>query len=102
MLGNAFSGGKNIGTDSHRYRSRSVRSSRCHGDELWTEAEDDETDNTSISAIGSLFMTGPDAVHLAVYHNRFAAIPLNPALLAAHGVPQFRLSEETPVGRQNG
>lgn len=55
-----------------------------------------ETDNTSISAVGSLFMTGPDSVHLAVYHNRFAAIPLNPALLAARGIPQFRLAEETP------
>jgi len=57
-----------------------------------------ETDNTSISAIGHLFMTGPDAVYLSVYHNKFAAIPLNPAWLAAHGIPQFRLADET-LGR---
>ncbi len=30
--------------------------------------------NTSISAIGALFMTGPDDIHFHVYHNRFAQI----------------------------
>jgi hypothetical protein len=54
------------------------------------------TDNTSISAIGHLYLTGPDTVFLDVYHNTFAAIPLNPTLLAAHGVPQFRLADEQP------
>jgi hypothetical protein len=54
------------------------------------------TDNTTISVIAVLWFSGPDAVHLHAYHNRFAAIPLNPTLLAAHGINQFRLADEPP------
>lgn len=54
--------------------------------------------NTSISAIGSLFMSGPDAIHLHVYHNCFAAIPLPHGLLGRYGVPQFEISEPTDRG----
>jgi hypothetical protein len=51
--------------------------------------------NTSISAIGALFMTAPDDAHLHVYHNCFAQVPLDPALLEQHGVAQFKLGEGT-------
>ncbi|MCA1602715.1 MAG: hypothetical protein LC776_14100 [Acidobacteria bacterium] len=51
-------------------------------------------DNTSISAIGALFMTGPEAVSLTVYHNRYAKLPLRPALFAAYGIDQFELDED--------
>lgn len=51
--------------------------------------------NTSISAIGALFMTGPKDTHLYVYHNCFAQVPLAPALLGRHGVPQFEIAEST-------
>ena len=49
--------------------------------------------NTSISAIGALFMTGPDETHLHVYHNCFAQVPLDQSLLARHGVAQFEIGE---------
>ena len=48
-----------------------------------------ETDNTSISAIGALMMSGPTDHHLYVYRNRFAKIPLNPDLLRPFGVKHF-------------
>ncbi len=51
--------------------------------------------NTSISAIGALFMTGPDDSNLRVYHNCFAHVPLDPALLKQHGVAQFEIAEAT-------
>jgi hypothetical protein len=47
-------------------------------------------DNTSISAIGVLALQS-GIVHLTIYHNDHAAIPLAPALFARYGVPQFRL-----------
>lgn len=50
--------------------------------------------NTSISAIGAFFMTEPDGVCLSVYHNRFAKVPLRPALLGQYGIDQFELDEE--------
>lgn len=50
--------------------------------------------NTSVSAIGALFMTGPETMFLSVYHNRFAKVPLKPALLAQYGIDQFELDEE--------
>ncbi len=53
-------------------------------------------DNTSISAIGALFMTGPESVFLNVYHNRFAQVPLKPTLLAPYRVAQFELDEDVP------
>lgn len=51
--------------------------------------------NTSVSAIGALFMTEPDSFKLHVYHNCFAHVPLDPALLKRHGVAQFEIAEAT-------
>ena len=53
--------------------------------------------NTSISAIGALFMTGPNETHLHVYHNRFAHVPLKPTLLG-NRVAQFEIGEPTTGG----
>lgn len=50
--------------------------------------------NTSISAIAVLANPGPNQVVLHVYHNRFAAIPLEPKTFAAIAQYQFRLEEE--------
>lgn len=50
-----------------------------------------ETDNTSISAIGALVMTGPKSHFLYVYRNRFAKVPLNPRLLQPFGVRHYDL-----------
>jgi len=57
-----------------------------------------EDHNTSISAIGVLFATGPDEILLHVYHNKFAAVPLDSRLLARHGIPQFKLENDSPGG----
>jgi hypothetical protein len=54
-----------------------------------------ETDNTAISAIGALVMTGPSEHHLLVYRNVFARVPLDPALLAPFGVRHFDIAEST-------
>jgi hypothetical protein len=51
-------------------------------------------DNTSISAVAALVMSSRHEIHLLVYHNRFAAVPLDPALLGAYGVRQFVLDQE--------
>jgi hypothetical protein len=53
-----------------------------------------EAHNTSISAIGVLLATGPDTIVLHVYHNKFAAVPLEPRLLAKHGIRQFKIEGE--------
>jgi hypothetical protein len=50
-----------------------------------------ETDNTSVSAIAALVMTGPDSHILYVYRNRFARVPLNPRLLQPFGVKHYDL-----------
>lgn len=50
-----------------------------------------ETDNTSISAIGALVMTGPNSHVLYVYRNRFAKVPLDPRLLQRFGVTHYDL-----------
>lgn len=50
-----------------------------------------ETDNTSISAIAALVMTGPSNHILHVYRNRFAKVPLNPLLLQAYGITHYDL-----------
>ena len=55
-----------------------------------------ETDNTSISAIAALVMTGPSSHILYVYRNRFAKVPLNPRLLQAYGIEHYDLG----VGEQ--
>lgn len=54
-----------------------------------------EEHNTSISAIGALFIPGPDQLVLRVYHNKFAQVPLDLGLLAQHGILQFELEDET-------
>lgn len=45
-------------------------------------------DNTSISAIGVLYKTSTGAPTLVVYHNDFAGVPLDVAVLAKHGIKQ--------------
>jgi hypothetical protein len=52
--------------------------------------------NTSISAIGVLFATGTDELSLHVYHNRYAAVPIQTELLTKYRLRQFRLGEEVP------
>jgi len=52
--------------------------------------------NTSISAIGVLFTPRPNEIGLHVYHNKFAAVKLDPRLLAKHRICQFRLEDELP------
>ena len=59
------------------------------------------TDNTSISAIGALVMNSHDDIRLLVYHNRFARVPLPPALLVQSGIKQFQLEADAP-GRTAG
>ena len=54
-------------------------------------------DNTSISAIGVLFTPEADKIALHVYHNRFAAVPLDPRLLGQYGICQFKLEQEVPT-----
>jgi hypothetical protein len=56
------------------------------------------TDNTSISAIGALIMNSNDDIRLLVYHNRYAKVPLPPALLAQYAIRQFQLEPDTPGG----
>ncbi len=55
-----------------------------------------EDHNTSISAIGVLSTPGPNEILLEVYHNKFAALPLNPELLAEYGIHQLKLEDEVP------
>lgn len=51
--------------------------------------------NTSISAIGALVVTAPDRViKLQVYHNPFAAVPIEPVLLSRRGIQQCRIDLE--------
>ena len=51
--------------------------------------------NTSISAIGALVVTAPDRIlELHVYHNPFAAVPIEPVLLAHRGILQCRIDPE--------
>jgi hypothetical protein len=50
-----------------------------------------ETDNTSISAIGALVMTGPSNHILYVYRNHFAKVPLPARLLQQFGVKHYDL-----------
>ena len=51
-----------------------------------------EDANTSISAIGTLVVTAPAGViKLHVYHNRHAAVPIEPAILARSGISQYQI-----------
>ena len=53
--------------------------------------------NTSISAIGVLSVTPKtDVIDLNLYHNKFAAITLDPKLLGKHRISQFKLEDEVP------
>ena len=48
--------------------------------------------NTSISAIGTLVVTAPNGViKLHVYHNRHAAVPIEPAILVRSGISQYQI-----------
>jgi len=53
--------------------------------------------NTSISAIGVLWTESANEIRLTVYHNKFAAIPLDVRLLSSFGIPQFRLGDDTDI-----
>jgi hypothetical protein len=55
-----------------------------------------EEDNTSISAIGVLSTPRASEIVLHVYHNKFAAVPLDPWLLAKRGISQFSLKDQAP------
>ena len=51
--------------------------------------------NTSISAIGALVVTEPGLIlKMRVYHNKFAAVPINVKLLADRGIEQYRIDIE--------
>ena len=52
--------------------------------------------NTSISAIGALHSLGPRSIELTVYHNAYASVPLDPALLKQYGIQQFGLQRSQP------
>ena len=52
--------------------------------------------NTSISAIGVLAVTVPSGIiRLDVFHNRCAAIPIDPALLARDRIAQYQIDVRT-------
>lgn len=53
-----------------------------------------EEHNTSISAIGVLLT--PGEIELRVYHNKHAAVPLDPVLLSGYGVHQYELGSDVP------
>ena len=50
--------------------------------------------NTSISAIGVLFTPASTEIKLHVYHNKYAAVPLDRALLAKCGIHSYELTSE--------
>ena len=51
--------------------------------------------NTSISAIGAMVLTAPDGIlALRIYHNEFAAVPIEPALLVRRGIRQWQINIE--------
>jgi hypothetical protein len=52
--------------------------------------------NTSISAIGVLSTPRPYEIVLDIYHNKYAAVPLNPQLLTKYIIHQFILEDELP------
>ncbi len=59
-----------------------------------------ENDNTSISAIGVLFVPRADEIEFHVYHNKFAAIPIRSDLLSKYGIKQFKLENELSSGTE--
>ena len=52
--------------------------------------------NTSVSAVAVLGRVSRDEMGLTVFHNRYAAIPLDPAVVLARSIPQFRLADAGP------
>jgi len=50
--------------------------------------------NTTISAIGVLSTPPENEIQLDIYHNIYAALPLNPALMVRCGVRQYHLQEQ--------
>lgn len=52
--------------------------------------------NTSLSAIASLIKNGNNKLDLKIFHNNYAAVPLDPRLFAHYGVSQYRLGEAEP------
>ena len=57
--------------------------------------EPDE-DNTSISAIGVLLVSITKEIALHVYHNKYAAVPLDASLLSKHGIRKFEPESGAP------
>jgi hypothetical protein len=55
------------------------------------------TDNTSISAVALLCVPGPDRMLLQVFHNRHAAIPLDPAVLQSPEVVHYAARVQPPL-----
>jgi hypothetical protein len=53
-----------------------------------------EDANTSISGVALLCMPGPDKMLLQVFHNRHAAVPLDPALLMSAEVTHYVLRDD--------
>ena len=53
-----------------------------------------EEHNTSISAIGVMFANEQKKIVLHLYHNKFAAIPLEARLFAKYGICQSKLADE--------
>lgn len=51
--------------------------------------------NTTISAIAVLKRFADDDIRLDVYHNPFAAVPIEPMLLRINNVNQFRLPKDS-------
>ena len=50
-----------------------------------------EQHNTSLSALGALFCPAKDSVELTLYHNRFAARPLDRSLFGRYRTQQYEL-----------
>lgn len=55
-----------------------------------------EEHNTSISAIGVLFKPGRSEIRLHAFHNNYATVPLDFALLARHQIQQYELEGDVP------
>ncbi len=54
--------------------------------------------NTSISAVAHLDREGRDGITLAVYHNRYARLPIEHERFARYGIRQFELPEVEGYG----
>lgn len=52
--------------------------------------------NTSLSAIASLTSSSKDKLELNIFHNKYAAVPLDHKLFAYYGVSQYKLGEADP------